>query len=210
MRPTQTQIVHLLFASRHVQAYSVWPITRKLTPQSTSPKTSSGFLVLEPKQDTYHFESSPTLVTWLTAETQDAPINCPEVDILFANDGGVNFSSFTPLLENTPNDGSQSVTLPSGTSSTGRILIQCSDNIFYNINNGSFNIIDSNLGLLTVSTDLTSITEGNSNNTSIIFTITRTGDLNTTSSVNYSLNGFGTNPTKQSGLCKQPSTNWDN
>lgn len=54
------------------------------------------------------------------------------VDILFSNDGGQTFP-YT-LVSNTPNDGSQSVTLPAGISGSDcRFKIKASANIFFNI-----------------------------------------------------------------------------
>ncbi|MCA1965224.1 MAG: M12 family metallo-peptidase [Flavobacterium sp.] len=54
------------------------------------------------------------------------------VDILFSNDGGLTFP-YT-LLSGTPNDGSQSVTLPAGVSGADcRFKVKASANIFFNI-----------------------------------------------------------------------------
>jgi hypothetical protein len=157
-------------------------------------KTSSSFNIIKPALNSYHLEATPSLITWNTASTNLSPINCSEVDILFADDGGLNFSSFSSLLNNTPNDGSQNVPLPSGTTSTGRILIQCSDNIFYNINKGNINIVDNSFSLFTINPTTQTITEGSLGEQTLKFTVSRIGNLNTSSSVNVNLQGFGSFP----------------
>lgn len=58
------------------------------------------------------------------------------VDILFTNDNGV---TWTTLLANTLNDGSESVTLPVGVSGAYcRFMVKASGNIFFNVNTASF------------------------------------------------------------------------
>lgn len=160
-----------------------------------SVNTGSAFAVIEPQIESHHFESSDMNVLWNVADTHTSPINCSEVDILIAHDGGLNYESFSPLVENTENDGFAKVTLPSGTTSTARLLIQCSDNIFYNINNGDFNIINANESLLSINVNISNQIEGDADFKEFVFTITRTGELNQTSSVNYLLAGFGQHPT---------------
>lgn len=161
--------------------------------QSTD--TGSAFSVIEPQANSYHFESSNMTVLWETARTEKSPINCSDVDILLANDGGINYESFTPLLNNTPNDGLATVLLPAGITSTARLLIQCSDNIFYNINNGEFNIINSTASLFSIAINDHKQNEGNSKFKSFIFTITRSGNFEQSPSVNFKLKGYGINPT---------------
>lgn len=77
-------------------------------------------------------------VTWDVAGSASAPVNCPNVDILFSSDAGVTFS--TVLLSNTPNDGSQTIIVPNIETSSGKILVRCSNGIFYNVNEGLITI----------------------------------------------------------------------
>lgn len=78
-------------------------------------------------------------VTWNVANTTAAPVSCANVNILMSNNGGTTFP-FT-LAANTPNDGSQSVTIPNTTTSTARIKIQCSTSCFFDISNTNFSIM---------------------------------------------------------------------
>ena len=77
-------------------------------------------------------------VTWDVANTNAAPVNCANVDIMLSTDNGVTFS--TMLADDTANDGTESVTIPSVSTSQGRIRVQCSNNIFFDINKGALTI----------------------------------------------------------------------
>lgn len=72
-------------------------------------------------------------VTWNVANTNAAPVNCPNVDLLLSDDGGATFPVM--LAAATPNDGSQAITLPLATTTQARLKVQCSTNIFFDISN---------------------------------------------------------------------------
>ena len=72
-------------------------------------------------------------LTWDVAGTDQAPVNCATVDILFSTDNGENFDFV--LATGVANDGSFDLLIPNLTSTEGRIKIKCSDNIFFDINN---------------------------------------------------------------------------
>jgi hypothetical protein len=72
------------------------------------------------------------------ADTQGEPFNVSGVRILLSTDGGLTFP--TVLLETTPNDGSEDVTLPDIRATRARIMIEAIDNIFFNISRGDFEI----------------------------------------------------------------------
>ncbi|MBK9735802.1 MAG: lamin tail domain-containing protein [Saprospiraceae bacterium] len=82
--------------------------------------------------------NSMQTITWNVAGTTAAPVNCANVDILLTTNGGM---TFTTLLAATPNDGSQSATIPNIATTTARIWIRCSDNIFYDVSNVNFSIV---------------------------------------------------------------------
>ncbi|AOW20937.1 reprolysin-like metallopeptidase [Urechidicola croceus] len=77
-------------------------------------------------------------VSWGVGSTTNATINCQNVNIKLSTDGGLTFP--ITILENTPNDGTQSIVVPNYTSSTCRIMVEAADNIFYDISNADFTI----------------------------------------------------------------------
>jgi hypothetical protein len=85
----------------------------------------------------------PYTVTWNVAGTSAESAN---VDILYSTTPD-NPTSYTVLLANTPNDGTQSVTMPQGiTSSTFRIMVRSSNTngiFFYDISNANNSITSS-------------------------------------------------------------------
>ncbi|MEL6659532.1 MAG: reprolysin-like metallopeptidase, partial [Bacteroidota bacterium] len=96
------------------------------------------FLVTEPNTNVTWFEGSQATVTWDVAGTNSAPISCSDVDILLSYDGG--FTYPVVLQGGTANDGSENITVPNGTSSTARVMVRCSDNVFFDISNVNFDI----------------------------------------------------------------------
>ncbi|MDI1318386.1 reprolysin-like metallopeptidase [Flavobacterium sp.] len=72
--------------------------------------------------------NSTQTLTWNVAGTTGSGINTANVNILISIDGG---TTFTTLLANTANDGSESITLPATPSPNCRILIEAVGNIFY-------------------------------------------------------------------------------
>ncbi|MBL1222808.1 T9SS type A sorting domain-containing protein [Chryseobacterium sp. L7] len=68
-------------------------------------------------------------VTWDVANTNQAPVSTANVNIKLSTDGG---QTFTVIAANTPNDGSEQVTLPAGsTSANAYIMIEAVGNVYY-------------------------------------------------------------------------------
>ncbi|KAA9332231.1 T9SS type A sorting domain-containing protein [Hymenobacter busanensis] len=80
------------------------------------------------------------LVTWNVANTTAAPINAANVDILLSVDGGATYP-FT-LLANTPNDGTQQLSIPSNVTATtqARIKVKASGNVFFDTSDQNFTL----------------------------------------------------------------------
>lgn len=92
-------------------------------------------------------------ITWNVGETNISPINATNVNIKLSTDGGVTFP-FT-LIENTTNDGSEEILIPTvATTQTAIILIEASDNIFYNISTPFAIINSSEISLTNTTGDL--------------------------------------------------------
>jgi subtilisin-like proprotein convertase family protein len=105
---------------------------------------SGPFLVTQPNTSTISWQvGAPQQVTWDVANTTAAPVSAANVDILLSTDGGLTFP--TVLLANTPNDGFENVTVPTIVAATtsARIKVQASGNIFFDLSNQNFTIRNS-------------------------------------------------------------------
>jgi len=96
------------------------------------------FLVNEPAAGSEFLINDFIPVSWDVAGTDANGVNCDLVDIYISYDGGETFSE---LLMDTPNDGSEMVKLNTITASEEtRIKVVGSDHLFFNVNNGDFTI----------------------------------------------------------------------
>ena len=77
-------------------------------------------------------------ITWDVAGTTAAPVSTANVKILLSIDGGYNYD--TVLVESTPNDGSQTITVPNVSAPFCRIMVQPVNNIYFAINSSTFAI----------------------------------------------------------------------
>ena len=96
------------------------------------------FVVTGPATDACFAAEGPMTVNWNVAGTDAGDVNCANVDIVLSIDGGVTFP--VVLLAGTPNDGTQEVTLPDVLTDSARVMVRCSDNIFFNLSPGDFSI----------------------------------------------------------------------
>ena len=78
--------------------------------------------------------NSVQTVTWAVNNTNTSAGGA-NVDILLSTDNGV---TWTTLLANTPNDGSQAVTMPATPAPYCRLMVKASGNIFFNVNSQTF------------------------------------------------------------------------
>jgi hypothetical protein len=106
-----------------------------------SVKDSAGpFVITAPNTAVTWDGGSTQTVTWNVANTDAAPISCANVRIQLSTDGGTNFST---ILESTPNDGSETISVPATPTTTARIKVQAVGNIFFDISNADFTITGS-------------------------------------------------------------------
>jgi uncharacterized protein (TIGR03437 family) len=98
------------------------------------------FAVTAPNTNVSWAGGSSQTVTWNVNKTNAAPINCAQVRILLSTDGGNTFP--LTLLSSTPNDGSETISVPSGLSSTtARLKVEAVGNIFFDISDTNFTLI---------------------------------------------------------------------
>ena len=101
--------------------------------------TAGPFVVTVPNNSGISWlEGSRQTVTWDVANTDLSPINCSKVDILLSYDGGLTYP--TTLATNVDNDGSTIVTIPSGTTSSAKVMVKSIGNVFFDISNNDFTI----------------------------------------------------------------------
>jgi len=82
-------------------------------------------------------------ISWQVAQTNTLPINCAAVDVLLSKNNGESFD--ITLANNISNNGNATLSIDSFcpndiNTAEARIKLVCSDNIFYAVNKGAFNI----------------------------------------------------------------------
>ncbi|MEE6129821.1 zinc-dependent metalloprotease family protein [Chryseobacterium arthrosphaerae] len=99
---------------------------------------SGPFKVTAPATAVSWLGNTTQTITWDVANTTAAPVNCANVSIYLSTDGG--FTYPITILDSTPNDGSEAITLPNVNTSQARIMVAGAGNVFFNINPVNFTI----------------------------------------------------------------------
>jgi len=102
--------------------------------------TAGPFKVTSQNTNTNWQKNTQQTITWDVAGTTNAPINTANVNILLSTNSGASFDYV--LASNTPNDGTETITVPNVTTANARIMIEAVDNIFYAVNSSPFTIGD--------------------------------------------------------------------
>ena len=105
--------------------------------------TGAGFAVTSPNTAVTYAGGSTQTVTWNVAGTTANGINTSLVNILLTTDATPASGDPTfpiVLAANTPNDGSQSVTIPMVNTTKARIMVQAVNNVYFDISDTNFTI----------------------------------------------------------------------
>jgi len=82
---------------------------------------------------------STTIITWDVAHSDQAPVNCSNVNILLSTDGGYHYND--TLATNTANDGNETITIPKGIAADKcRVKIKAVGSVFFDISDYDFKI----------------------------------------------------------------------
>ncbi|GBD88389.1 ser-Thr-rich glycosyl-phosphatidyl-inositol-anchored membrane family protein [bacterium BMS3Abin03] len=98
------------------------------------------FLVTSPNTAVTWQGNTMQSVTWSVANTDAAPVNVTEVNLLLSTDGGYTWPIV--LVSNTPNDGTEQVSVPNEVTSQARIKVEAVGNIFFDLSDEDFTIED--------------------------------------------------------------------
>ncbi|MFM7672048.1 MAG: reprolysin-like metallopeptidase [Bacteroidota bacterium] len=142
-------------------------------------------------------------ITWSVNGTTGAPTNTANVDIFISTDGG---NTFSLLLGNTPNDGTESISVPNTPSTTVRVKVKAVGNVYMDINNANLTIIPPPFGFIFGSTTAATASCPAPASMSVTLPVNSAGGYNnpvtlsTTSTLPAGTTvSFGTNPVTPTG-----------
>ncbi len=110
---------------------------------------TGAFAVTAPNTAVSWAGGSTQTVTWNVSGTTASPISTANVKISLSTDGGNTFP--TVILASTPNDGTQSITVPSVATTQARIKVEAVGNIYFDMSNANFTITSSAFSSITTS-----------------------------------------------------------
>ncbi|PVZ71951.1 reprolysin-like metallopeptidase [Pelagibaculum spongiae] len=102
-------------------------------------RSGSGFEITSPESSVSWTAGSQQSVSWNVAQTNRDPINCSSVDIKILKD----IESDPILITQAENNGAALFTVPNITTTNARLMVSCSDNIFFAITKSALRITGS-------------------------------------------------------------------
>ncbi len=132
--PTYARTMHFRMTVRDNKANGAGVIYNPTTTDVTVDANSGPLLVTQPNTVGVIWTGLSTqTITWNVANTDQTPVSCANVDVLLSVDGGNTY----PYLLGTavPNSGSCSITVPNVQTSTARIMVRGTGNIFFDVSN---------------------------------------------------------------------------
>ncbi len=150
---------------------------------------ATGFSVTSQNSGGSWTGNSSQAVTWDVAGTTASPINAVNVDVWLSTDGG--FTYPTLLLGATPNDGTQSITVPNISTNQARIKVKATGNIFFDINNANITITPVTTPTVNIAGPAGLIPEGDTGTSQATFVLTLSQAPTSPVSVNYASSSSG-------------------
>jgi hypothetical protein len=112
----------------------------KNTVSFSANSTGGPFVVTSPNSAVSWLGSTYQNITWDVANTNTSPFNVSNVKVTLSTNGGNSFD--VVLSESTQNDGTEELLIPNYPTTAARIKIEALGNIFFDISNANFTIID--------------------------------------------------------------------
>jgi len=132
--------------------------------------SSGPFTVTQPNSPIVWPVGTTQTVAWDVANTTAAPVSCGNVRISLSIDGGNTFPFV--LVASTPNDGSETITVPDFPSTSARVKVEAVGNVFFDISNPNF--IVNAPPKITCPADIVTLTDPGSCSAVVNFTATAT------------------------------------
>ena len=106
--------------------------------------TAGPFVVTAPNTATTWTGGTTQTVSWNVANTSGGSVNCANVKISLSTNGGLTFPIV--VAASTANDGSQTITVPNVASVSARIKVEGVGNVFFDVSNANFTIVQGGSG----------------------------------------------------------------
>lgn len=100
--------------------------------------SASPFMVTSQNVEETWEPNSSQVITWDMTGTDVAPISATTVNILYSNDGGLTYP--VTLASAIPNNGMATIIAPNELTTTGRIMVEPTNNHFFDVNDANITI----------------------------------------------------------------------